>query len=243
MSQTETNPLNNPTIRVKNPTQIMDILPTAQSTNFLMDDSVYLRMRENPITIEQLDWVKLAKKNKYLANLNWATSSTGTIYTQLITPSFVNTLIPVGLDINTFINYDSLLLSLKNANNPFYAGLLLVTFDNAPSSTYYGDIFGITLNARDMWQFSHIYISPKTDGESNILIPINYPFAYFKNPRTGLPPNDTQLALNNWLTNYGFGCLRVFVLSPLVTTSTILTQSVTISGQVLDLSTGGLNFV
>jgi len=243
MSQTETNPLNNPTIRVRNPTQIMDVLPTAQSTNFLMDDSNYMRLGENPITIEQLDWVKLAKKNKYLANLNWSTSSTGMIYTQLITPSFVNNLIPVGLDINTFINYDNLLLSLKNANNPFYAGLGLLAFDNAPSTTYYSDIFGITLNARDMWQFSHIFISPKTDGESNMLIPINYPFAYFKNPRVGLAPTDKQLALNDWLTNYGFGCLRFFVLAPLVTTSTILTQSITISGQVLDLTTGGLNFV
>jgi hypothetical protein len=243
MSQTETNPLNNPTIRVKNPTQVMDVLPTAQSTNFLMDDSVYLRMRENPITIEQLDWVKLARKNKFFANLDWATSSAGMIYTLLFTPTVVNSLIPVGLDINTFINYDNLLLSLKNANNPFYAGLLLVAFDNAPTTTYYTDIFGITLNARDMWQFSHIYVSPKTDGESNMLIPINYPFAYFKNPRASLPVADRQRALNDWVTDYGFGCLRIFVLSPLVTTSTILTQSITISGQVLDLSTGGLNFV
>jgi hypothetical protein len=243
MSMLETNPLNNPTIRVRNPTQVMDVLPTAQSTNFLMDDSVYLRMKENPITVKQLDWVELAKKNKYLSNLNWGTSSSGMIYSQLITPSYVNNLIPVGLDFNTFINYDNLLFSLKNAHNAFYAGLLLVAFDNAPSPTYYSDIFGITLSGRDMWQFSHIYVSPKTDGESNILIPVNFPFAYFKNPRANLSSSDKQLALNNWITNYGFGCLRIYVLSPLVTTSTILTQSITISGQVLDLSTGGLNFV
>ena len=243
MSQTETNPLNNPTIRVKNPTQVMDILPTAQSTNFLMDDSVYLRMGENPITIQQLDWVKLAQKNKYIFNVNWTTTSTGIISTTLITPQYLNSLIPVGLDFNTYINYDNVLFSVKNANNPFYAGLILLAFDNAPTISYYSDIFGLTLNARDIWQLSHVYISPKTDGETNVMIPINYPFAYMKNPRSGLSPNDREFALNSYLSNYGFGVLRFFVLSQLDTTSPVLNQNLTVSGQVLDLSTGGLNFV
>lgn len=242
MSQTETNPLNNPTVRVANPNQLMDVLPPSQLTDHRLDGQDFLRMHENPLRMLQMDWLKLPQKNKYFASFDWTTTSTGVVNTQQINHSFVQNLIPVGSTFNTFFNYDNLFISVKNANNPFYAGLLLQTWDNAPSSTYYVDILGFnSLTAVEQWQFSHQFISPKTDGETNCMIPINYPFAYFKNVSTPTS-SPSELALDTYISSYTFGFLRHFVLSPLKTTSTILNQNLTLSGQLLDLSTAGLNF-
>lgn len=236
MSQIETNPINTPTIKVENPTQVMHVKSPVQISNFHFDPLGLIRSQNSKFSIEQLDWQKLAQKNKYYTTYIWTLNSLDSWILQRIDWDFVKRFIPVGMRFNSFSNFNNFLISIKPTNNAFFKGLTMMTFDPAPSSTFYSDIYEIDINSRErQYQLSKIAISPKTSGEINVLIPINFPFEFFKNNVTATPGN-----VGDVLSNYPFGYLRSFVLSPLGTTSALTELAYTASAQVLDLQTAGL---
>lgn len=235
MSQVETNPVVNPTVTVTNPNQIMQVKPTVQITNFSFEGTPMVRTQRPPFSLDQMDWLTLAEKNKYIASFTWNISSTGIIYTLELTPAVIRSLIPTGFTQNTFFDYDTVMFSIKSSANAFYQGYALVCFDPAPDPLYNENILGNARTIKDFWQYQNVKLSPKTSGEINFTIPLIYLLDKFKNPHGSL----NQAALDAYMNGYSLGRILVYVMAPLATTSAITTQRYTISGQVLDLSTSG----
>lgn len=235
MSQVETNPIVNPTITVSNPNQIMQVKPAVQITNFLFEDASMVRQQRSPFSLDQMDWLSLANKNKFIAPIPWAVAATGDIYTLELTPNFISTLIPTGKTQNTFFDYDTVLFSLKSTANAFYQGYALVCFDPSPTPDFYGSVLGFTKSNIDYWQLQNVKLSPKTSGEINFTIPLNYLLDKFKNNH-GVTD---QAALDAYMGTYSLGRIIIRVLAPLATTSPNTTLVYTLSGQVVDLRTSG----
>lgn len=235
MSQVETNPVVSPTITVNNPNQIMQVKPAVQITNFSFEGIPMVRTQRPPFTLDQMDWIKLAEKNKYIATFTWNLVNTGNIYVLELTPAFIRTLIPTGFTQNTFFDYDTVMFSIKSSANAFYQGYSLVCYDPAPFPTYNEDILGRQRTPNDYWQYQNVKLSPKTSGEINFTIPLIYLLDKFKNNHN----QPDQASLDNYMGGYSLGRIIVHVLAPLATTSAITSQKYTISGQVLDLRTSG----
>lgn len=240
MSELETNPLNNTTIQVENPNQIMVVKPTVQITNFSYDGSDRISV-PRPFSLNQLDWIQIAAKNKYFDSFDWNVGDVGIIRRITITPQFIRTnLIPLGTNFNTWFDYKNVLMSIKSAANPYYAGLLMVSFLSSWNVDPTNVKSAKVLSIRDLFQVPHVFISPKTSGEVNFLVPLNYPFEAFRNKPQGFGSAQTELEL--FMDNYVFGHIIISVLSPLATTSSKMKLTYTFSGQVLDLSTSGAIF-
>lgn len=239
MSQPKTAPESNPTMIVSNPTQMLQVIPQVQVTNFQFD-SVQDILEQKSFSIEQLDWVKIAKKNKTIGNFLWVTSSTIAPYNLNVNMNFVRSLIPIGKSFNNFGKYTKLLITIKPTSNSLYQGLLGFFFDPSPTSTYLQDYFGMDLSdIRIAHQFQKVWISPENTNEINMLIPINYPFEFFKLLSAGTTTSHGR-ALYDYTNNYSFGTLKTIVYSPLATTSTNNTLRFNVSAQILDLQTAGL---
>lgn len=243
MSQLETNPLNNPTIRVSNLTQVLDVKPPAQVTDFRFDPATSVKPNQT-FTIEQADWVKIAAKNKAIANADWVINTDGDWFTLDVDFALVKRLLTVGPSFNSFANFNTLMISIKTTNNAMFQGLTMVTWDNAPTNTFYFTVKGLPVSATDAKaiysQFNRVNISPKTSGEINVLIPLNYPFEMFKFQKFG---NSNYNYNADYLEPYRFGTLRFTTVSPLEAVAGSLTRlSFSISAQVMDLETAGLCF-
>jgi len=236
MSQVETNPVLNPTTLVTNPNQIMQVKPAVQITNFSFEGSPMVRIQRPSFSLDQMSWLTLANKNKYIDTFTWNVSDSGTIYTLELTPNFINTLIPTGKTQNTFFDYDTVLFSIKSTANAFYQGYALICFDPAPTSNYNSTVFGKTRTQADYWQYQNVKLSPKTTGEINFTIPLIYLLDKFRNVHAAL----NQGQLEDYMTSYSLGRIIVQVYAPLATNSSITNQRYTISGQVMDLATSGI---
>jgi len=239
MSQLETNPLANPTTENDNPTQLMEVLPAAVVPNLRFDPPGLVRTQGPNIKIEQLDWIKIAEKNKFIKSFQWNVNNDSAWFNQEFDYNLVQTLTPVAWEINTYSNFNSLLMSIKPTNNAFFMGLTGLFFDPAPHINYYNNLFGIDAqHLTRIWQFRKVMISPKDSGEINFLVPINFPFEMFKNRI-----NRGPLYLRNvssYLQDYPFGRLRSKPLTDLHSTSDLTALHFVLSGQVLDLETGGI---
>lgn len=240
MSQLETNPLNTPTQLVVNPNQVMAVNPTANVTNFQWEDQLMIRYNKAQQQIQQLDWVKLANKNKFFDSFTWTIGATGNIWTKEITPRELLKLIPVGKNNNSFVDFNAVLFSLKNANNPFYAGYAVLYFDPAPTPDYYQNMIqGFTKTLANIWQFQTVPLSPKTADEVNFTIPLIYPFEKMRTHRFG---STEPYPITDYLLDYPLGRLAVDVFSPLASTSPIVDLEYTLSAQILDLEITGSYF-
>lgn len=234
MSQLETNPLANPTTVVTLPTQVMEVLPPT-----IMDtlDLIPLNRNNSGFSIQQLDWVQLAKKNKYLATFNWTRAGAFASWISFnFTVNTIKRLSPVARQRMNYANASTLMISIKPTSNAFFQGYSNLYWDPAPTSDYYNDILGITINSELTAQFKCYPISPKTSDEINLLVPINFPFDYM------LFSPGSSTTLTDYFDSYRFGSLRAVPFSPLATTSALVQLTYIMSGQVMDLKTAGTYF-
>lgn len=231
MSQIETNPLINDTILTRNPNQIVSTLPAVQIHDF-SNFNPYNR-NITAFNIPQTDWVSIAATEKYFDDFTWNTSSSGQLKYIEFSFNAIKKLIPIGLDVNSYANLDSILISIKKTDNAFYQGALIVAFDPAPFEGYYNEFFNTPITLPQIWQFQKIILSPKTSGDINLSIPINIPFEMFK-------IGDDQLG--TFLTDYSFGRLRFYVMDTLATMAPTQSLNYPIQAQLINMSTSGLKF-
>jgi len=227
MSQLETNPLVNDTTLSRNPNQVVESLPTVQVHDFSNYNP--LSRHVSSFNIPQTDWVSIAATEKYFDQLEWKVDSNPDL--KIIEFSFdaVKKLIPVGLDINSYANLNSIVVSIKKTDNAFFQGAVIIAFDPAPFAGYYEEFFDTKLDLRHIWQFQKVLLSPKTSVDINLVIPINIPFEMF-------------YLDSDFLTSYSFGRLRFYVMDTLATKGGFMSLKYAIQAQVMDLSTSGLKF-
>lgn len=231
MSQIETNPLVNDTILTRNPNQVIETLPAIQIHDF----STYnpYNRHISSFNIPQTDWVSIAATEKYFGEFNWNTTSANELFTLEFSFSDIRKLIPIGLEINSYANLDTILINIKKTDNAFYQGALIIAFDPAPYADFYAEFHNTTLGLEHIWQFSKVMLNPKTAGDIILSIPINFPFEFFK-------IGTDQLA--NFHENYSFGRLRFWVMDPLATKAPTQSLNYPIQAQLLNFSTSGLKF-
>jgi hypothetical protein len=235
MSQTETNPLMNPTIKVSLPTQEMEVKPPS-----IMDsvDLIPFTRNVSNFSIEQLDFTKLSQKNKILNTFDWTISAgESEIYSYQIDIAMLRTLMPITRKFMNFAQTSQLFLSIKPTNNAFFQGYANIFWDPSPSNDYIERIWGQTINSYTSFQFKCYPLTPKTSNEINFMVPINFPFQYIP-----LNPTDSVSPLDVYYRDYRFGRLRVYGVSPLRTTSPLIKLTQTVSGQLMDLATAGTFF-
>jgi len=231
MSQLETNPLVNNTILTRNPNQVIETLPAVQVHDF----STYnpFNRHISSFNIPQTDWVAIAATEKYFGEFDWSTASANEIKVIEFSFKAIKKLIPIGLDINSYANLDTILISIKKTDNAFYQGSLVIAFDPAPSASFYKDFHNTTLALEHIWQFGKVMLNPKTDGDLILSIPINFPFEFFKIGSDHL---------GTFHEKYSFGRLRFWVMDPLATKAPTQSLSYPIQAQLLNFSTSGLKF-
>lgn len=257
MSTTESNSLFNPTSVTKNPNQIMVELPDNQFTSFVLGNPFSRDVTS--FSTDQVGWNDLASTDKYVDTFLWSTSSLkGTvIYTKEIDFSFIKSLAPMSQNINLFSNFNTLMLSIKNTENPFYQGMLYVYFDPSPAVmgpsyllSFYPNVLtfngGVDQTLTTISQFSGIPNMPKNSGVDRFLIPINYPYQFF----SGLPSAAVTAALTpstqsrlRYADSYSLGRLRVVVYDPLNTMSPLNTLKFSVNASITNFTTAGLNLL
>lgn len=227
MSQIETNPLVNDTILTRNPNQVVESLPVVQVHDFSNYNPLLRHV--SPFNIPQTNWIAISATEKYFDDFVWSTAGAGEIKTLEFSFDAIKKLIPIGLEVNSYANLDTILISIKKTDNAFYQGALVIAFDPAPTKSYYDDFFLTPVALPQIWQFGKVLLNPKTSGDINLMIPINMPFEMFD--------------LNSdFLPNYSFGRLRFYVMETLATKSPTQSLSYAIQAQVVNLSTSGLKF-
>jgi hypothetical protein len=242
MSQLLTAPEINPTTNKKYPTQDMQVASTMQIVDFSLD-SVRNFMEQPKFSVEQLDWVKIARKNKTIGSFVWTTTSTVGPYTLTVNQNFVRSLITIGKTFNAFTNYSRILITIKPTSNSQYQGLLGLAWDPSPSPTFYNDFCGADLTDIAIFQqFQTAWITPDNTAEFSFIIPLNYPFEFFRliNNNNNFSASN---AMYNYMNDYVFGTIRTLIYSPLRTQSTLLGLSFNVSAQILDLQTAGLQIM
>jgi hypothetical protein len=257
MSATETNSLFNPTSVTKNPNQVMVELPDNQFTTFALGNPFSRDVTS--FTTDQVGWNDLASTDKYVETFTWSTANTKgeEIYTKPIDFAFIKTLAPMSQNINLFSNFNSLMISIKNTENPFYQGMLYVFFDPSPSVIgssgpllFYPTVLsfngGINQTLTTISQFSGVPNMPKNSGVDRFIIPINYPYQFF----SGLPSPAVNAALSldtqsriRYADTYSFGRLRIVVYDPLNTMSPLNNLKFSVNASITNFTTAGLNLL
>jgi len=232
MSQLETNPLINNTILSRNPNQVIETLPPVQIHDF-SNYNPYNR-HISSFNIPQTDWVSIAATEKYFDDFTWGTASSGQIKTLEFSFSNIKKLIPIGLDINSYANLDTIMINIKKTDNAFYQGALIIAFDPSPYQGFYSDYYGTDMSINPIWQFPKVMLNPKTAGDIILSIPINIPFEMFK-----IGSDQTS----SFLQDYSFGRLRFYVMDKLATMAPTQSLNYPIQAQFLNLSTSGLKFL
>lgn len=232
MSQIETNPLVNPTIVQTNPNQLISTLPAVQVSDF--SDYNPLSRHVSSFSIPQTNWIAIAETEKYYDNFTWTTTSTGSLKILEFTWANLQKLMPIGLDVNSYVNLDTILVTIKKTDNPFYQGSLVIAYDPTPTDNYYETFHNFSLSMNHIWQFQKVFLSPKTSGDIILKIPLNFPFEFLK--------HGSVSALETYLRNYSFGRIRMYVMDPLATMSPVTSLKFSVRAQLCNASTSGLKF-
>lgn len=233
MSQTETNPNFNPTTTVTLPKQQQQIMEPK-----VIDFTQQMHGQDNNLKLncQQIDWIKLASKNKFIDKAVWNIDDDNSWYRKEIDPGFLKSLMQIGRDYQTFYSFDKVMISLQPTHQAFFQGNTKFAFDPSPSPSYYSDVLGYTLTLESFYQFQTVDFSPKSTQSYNFLFPMNMPFAFLQ------LPSDAQFNGNTetYLDNYNMGRLRSAVFSTLTTKGTATSISYHVSGQIINLKTEGM---
>lgn len=243
MSQLNTAPLINPTVPETHPNQQMLVKEPAIIRNFSIDP--FKESQDNNyFSIPQMDWVKFSQKNKVVNIFNWTPVSPANLYRLTVDFSFVDSLIPVGKDFNSFYNFNSVTFSIKPTSNAFVQGLACLTWIPAPTAGASGDfreVWGYDYyTTTKLWQIPRkFFISPNNTDEYNFTVPVTLPFNFFK---WGGELSSVSGALQEYLREYTFGTVSIDVVVPFSTKTDITNIPFVVSAQLTDLQTSGIKF-
>jgi len=233
MSQTETNPNFNPTTTINLPKQQQQQMPP-KVTDFSMYKSGPDRFLN--LNCNQMDWIKIASKNKYINTAIWSIDSSTPWYGKEIDVPFVESLMQVGREVQTFYSFSKVLISIQPTHQAFFQGNTKFAFDPAPNPNYYS-ILGYSIDDYGYYQFQTVDFSPKSTQSYNFLFPMNIPFAFLQFSSTNPTFNGPTEA---YLKSYNMGRLRSRVYSELTTKGTNTSISYHVSAQIIDLKTEGM---
>jgi hypothetical protein len=232
MSQVETSPvLNNTTVTNIN-NQSIDTLPASIIYGFGTISPLYNEM--SSFTIPTSDWVQIAKMEKFFDSLTWSSTSTGIIKTIEINFSTLKKLVPAGQDLNTFLKYGSLMFSIKKTDNAYFQGQLMVAFDPSPDPDYFRYIFNKddSPTLKHIWQLQHFMIQPKTSGDVNFTVPLNYVLNYVLLQKDAIMYTQTQ--------DYNLGRILFQVVAPLESKNEVTSLTYPIRASMINLDFGGV---
>jgi hypothetical protein len=239
MSQVETNPLLNPTITETKPTQILQTLPSGTVTDFKRDDKSLIRTQGKIFSSPQLDWVKLAQKNKWIFTYRWPVNDSSIWMNYHVRIRDILNAVPIGTSFNAFGNFNTIKFSIKPTNNAYFKGCSILYWLPAPNSAFFSTFYSIANgNLSKLWQLPHALISPKTSEQIDIYIPFNYPFEFFRTQQLG---NTLQSVLSTYQLDYTLGFIRARPIVNLETTGTLTGLDFNVSIEVLDFETAGTN--
>lgn len=240
MSQLNTAPEVNPTHLETHFNQQMLVKDTVMIHNFVYD-SLEDRGIKKMMSVPQADWIKITEKNKYIGQFDWVVGDTAPQPSIDIDFNYIRPLIPVGLEINSFSKLNSILISIKPTNNALYQGLYALGFAPVPHSTFVNNTYGVSVTGTNeaFFQLDTVFISPNNTDEINMIIPINFPFEWFRNRRNPLGQTYSDY-LELYSNSYIFGTIFKKIIFPLESTSPGLSFTFTISGQLIGLETAGL---
>lgn len=238
MAQLNTAPEINPTILDKLPNQLMLVKSPALETTFILDD-VKKEQDTKTFTIPQMDYVKLSFKNRVVANVPWNLTSVNLISQIPVDLAFVQSLLPIGRDFNSFVNFNTVRFSIKPTSTANMQGLMLVGWNNSAADSL---VKGRTppINIAYMWQLPNkFFISPNTSDEYNFDIPLNFPFNFFK---WGVNSPGFSGSNHRYMNQYRFGILYFYVVVPLATKTSLTGLNYSVSAQLVDTQISGLKF-
>lgn len=228
MSQLETNPLINKTTATIRQNQSLQML--SEQKLLAMPIDPFKRLSLN-LETDQADIPGVANMDKWIENFAWRTSQTPNteIFAFELTLDNILDYAPLGTDVQTLINMESVTITIEDTFNPFYQGCLLFFYEPTPVRNYNFVVQGAAaLTNRNYFQLASVKrITPKNRQPNSITVPINIPFNFFQitNPIA---------STSNWIMNYSFGRVRLVVNVPLSTASPIpdlsLKASITING-------------
>lgn len=235
MSQTETNPLFNPTITQYAPKQQQQ-----QMQPFVTDFGIGIGSQTDSLTLNcnQMDWIKISQKNKYLKTVSWLIDSSVAWFSQEIDLTLILSLSQVGKDYQVYFSFDRLLISIQPTHQAFFQGNTKIAYDPSPSNTYYTTVLGAGFDQAAFYQFQTVDFSPKSTQAYNFLLPMLAPFAYLSNSRN---PSFNS-ATENYLNNYNMGRLLSSVFSQLTTKGVNTSIQYNVSAQILGLKTEGMTY-
>lgn len=240
MSSNQSDPISNPTQIVSNPKQVMSVKPAAR----VMDYTHFSINQPTGFNTNQMDWIQIAKKNKFVKKLTWTVNNLTDWISLELTPDFILDYAQVANKFQMFFSATAILVTIQPTNNTFMQGVTKVAFDPAPKD-YYKNVLGVDPIALHAFQqFENFEISPKTSDTYNMIIPINIPFPYmctsYKNQI--ITKTETQYIFD-YLSGYPLGNIRSKVFAPLDTKSPITQLEYNLSMQLLDLRSDGMSYV
>lgn len=228
MSQLETNPLINKTTAIIRQNQSLQMLSEQKLMAMPVDG--FQRLSLN-LETNQADIPGVANMDKWIENFSWRVTQTQNteIFAFELTLNNILTYAPLGLDVQTLVNMESVTITIEDTFNPFYQGCLLFFYEPTPERNYNFIVHGAgPLTNRNFFQLASLKrITPKNRQPNSITVPINIPFNFFQitNP---------VASTNDWIMNYSFGRVRIVVNVPLTTAAPIpdlsLKASITING-------------
>jgi len=241
MSSNQSDPINNPTQIVTLPKQIMSVKPAARIMDYM-----HLAINQSvAFNTNQMDWIAIAKKNKFVKELIWTVGSTSDWIYQELTPNMILQYAQIAKNYQLFFNCNAILVTIQPTNNTFMQGMTKVAFDPAPPN-YYRIALGnptADIPVHAFQQFETFEISPKTSDTYNMVIPINIPFPYITTNYEGGGVLESEIMrIFDYIADYPLGVIRSKVFAPLETKSPITELRFNMSLQLLDLRTDGMSY-
>lgn len=211
MSSSVAEPENNQTQSYNEPTTVImsQTIMDIQKLSFVQDPFSF---RQVTFHNKQLNISDYGNKEKLIANITWKVGENMNYY-QLIQPDFYFKLLRLN-KLNTYFSFDNEWI-LKFNTHQYMQGLAAVVFSPQPTTTYYEDFYGKTIERiQDIFQLPH-HLKYAMDRDTiTFSLPSIYPFAYYLNN------NAPTKYLQNYLLNYPLGYLKIRSLVELDTTST-----------------------
>jgi hypothetical protein len=234
MSTTETNPLLNPTQTLFKPKQQQEIKVPIQ-----MDFGIGIESQSSALNLNcnQMDWIKVSAKNKYIKSVIWSIDVSTPWFTQEIDVPLILSLAQIGREYQTYFSFDRVKISIQPTHQAFFQGNTKIAFDPSPGPEYYSVILGQIYDPISFYQLQTIDFSPKTAQVYEFLCPMLAPFAFLSTKGNGI-----NATTEDYLFNYNMGRLVSNVFSNLTTKGTNTSIQYNVSGELLGLRTEAMKY-
>uniref|UniRef100_A0AAU8JNT8 Structural protein 1 n=1 Tax=Chipolycivirus sp. TaxID=2809300 RepID=A0AAU8JNT8_9VIRU len=234
MSQTETNPLFNPTMKVTHPKQQQQVMIPRT-----IDFGIGIEAQTSTLNLNcnQMDWIKVSQKNKFIKSVVWNIDQVTPWFTQEINMSLILSLSQIGRDFQAYFSFDRVMISIQPTHQAFFQGNTKIAYDPSPDPNYYSVILGQGMTDAAFYQFQTVDFSPKSTQVYNFLCPMLTPFAFLAISGGGI-----NVRTENYLNGYSMGRLVSYIYSPLTTNGANTSIQYNVSGQVLGLKTEAMKY-